>query len=312
MCWKPSRARIRAPRACFRARSVAAGTPRKWLADLYGLARQRLAGAGVPGGVRRCRLHLQRARPLLLSPPRPAHGPPGCADLARRLIRQPSTDRAHEHTRLDRHLLPGRRGTQRGGSRRGGLARRPFARAHADQLCGWRAARGGLPGDPAARVRERGLAPLARRHHPRRHPRLLPAREAGPVAAPPRAAVGRGATQSTRAWTRSQSRSRAQRHDDHDRRHRAQLRRRCPDRRRVHGRRQARHRHGAGHHRPRDPLGGRGFRHPPAFRLQPAQGLHREPGVEPGDAGGRVCSATRRCRPCRAGSRRCWDSSPQA
>lgn len=37
------------PRAahCFRDRPVVAGTPRKWLADLYGLARQRLARAGV-------------------------------------------------------------------------------------------------------------------------------------------------------------------------------------------------------------------------------------------------------------------------
>jgi YfiH family protein len=37
------------PRAheCFRAKPAAAGAPQKWLADLYGLARQRLAGAGV-------------------------------------------------------------------------------------------------------------------------------------------------------------------------------------------------------------------------------------------------------------------------
>jgi YfiH family protein len=37
------------PRAAdfFRARPVPAGAPRKWLADLYGLARQRLVGAGV-------------------------------------------------------------------------------------------------------------------------------------------------------------------------------------------------------------------------------------------------------------------------
>jgi YfiH family protein len=34
-------------RECFRAIPVPAGTPRKWLADLYGLARQRLTGAGV-------------------------------------------------------------------------------------------------------------------------------------------------------------------------------------------------------------------------------------------------------------------------
>ncbi len=35
--------------ACFRPRPVVTGTPRKWYADLYGLARQRLAGAGVSG-----------------------------------------------------------------------------------------------------------------------------------------------------------------------------------------------------------------------------------------------------------------------
>jgi polyphenol oxidase len=40
--------------ACFRPRPIVTRTPRKWYADLYGLARQRLAGAGVPavyGGV---------------------------------------------------------------------------------------------------------------------------------------------------------------------------------------------------------------------------------------------------------------------
>jgi hypothetical protein len=37
------------PRAaeCFRAKPAPAGTPEKWLADLYGLARQRLADAGL-------------------------------------------------------------------------------------------------------------------------------------------------------------------------------------------------------------------------------------------------------------------------
>ena len=34
-------------RACFQAKPTVAGTPRKWLADLYGLARQRLNSAGV-------------------------------------------------------------------------------------------------------------------------------------------------------------------------------------------------------------------------------------------------------------------------
>ena len=33
--------------------------PPKWLADLYALARRRLAGAGVLGGVRRRVLHLR-------------------------------------------------------------------------------------------------------------------------------------------------------------------------------------------------------------------------------------------------------------
>jgi YfiH family protein len=41
-----TRARPRAAE-CFRAKPVTAGTPQKWLADLYGLARQRLAAAGL-------------------------------------------------------------------------------------------------------------------------------------------------------------------------------------------------------------------------------------------------------------------------
>ena len=176
------------------------------------------------------------------------------------------------------------------------FARRPVARSDADQLRGGRAARCGVPRDPAARVRERGLA------QDRSAPSSWSASWCsscwrswccGGITTRRSGARSRRATEHAHA-ARPRPRSRPQRHDDHDRRHVPQLRRRRADRRGLPGRHAARHRHGAGDHRARDPVGGRRFPHPAALRLHSAQGARRQPGVQRCHGGGRPAGLSRR------------------
>ena len=111
------------------AAAFAPGAAGRWLADLYMLARQRLATAGNRPGFMAAILHLRRTRAFLLPPARQNHRPHGIADLARivkpagvtpGIIADFFTGPGHERPLLDHRRLPRGRSAQRhpGGAHR--------------------------------------------------------------------------------------------------------------------------------------------------------------------------------------------------
>ena len=145
-------------------------------------------------------LHLHRARALLLVPSREAERAAGRVHLDRRraLTRlldclQLSRRKApHARPRLDPRRLPGRRADLGAPRLPGRVPRAGAPGAHPRELRRGRAAGRRLPGHRAAPVRADDGPRRDGRTHPRGPARLLRAREAAALAAPPRRRARRG------------------------------------------------------------------------------------------------------------------------